>query len=88
MDQVAAEIAHDQIVVRASHILTQSIVSGLAVVFYGFLPLIRESAPEYNVNEHDIIYGLRQRNAVTGQQNVILEIAPVPSNRGDGKEPN
>lgn len=52
-----------------------SIVSGLAGVFSGFSKQVDAIAQEYGVDPRDIFFELGRRNAVAGQESLILEVA-------------
>lgn len=52
-----------------------SIVSGLAGVFSGFSKQVGAIAKEYRVDPRDIFFELGRRNAVAGQESLILEVA-------------
>jgi len=52
-----------------------SIVSGLAGVFSGFSKQVARTAEEYHVDPRDIFFELGRRNAVAGQESLIIEVA-------------
>ena len=52
-----------------------SIASGLAAVFSGFAKPVGQAAKDYNVDARDIFFGLGKRNAVAGQESLIIEVA-------------
>jgi 4-hydroxy 2-oxovalerate aldolase len=52
-----------------------SIVSGLAGVFSGFSKQVAKTADEYHVDPRDIFFELGKRNAVAGQESLIIEVA-------------
>jgi 4-hydroxy 2-oxovalerate aldolase len=52
-----------------------SIVSGLAGVFSGFAKPVDRAAKDYQVDPRDIFFALGKRNAVAGQESLIIEVA-------------
>lgn len=52
-----------------------SIVSGLAGVFSGFAKQVSRTAQDYEVDPRDIFFALGKRNAVAGQESLIIEVA-------------
>ena len=52
-----------------------SIVSGLAGVFSGFSKQVAKTAQAYHVDPRDIFFELGRRNAVAGQESLIIEVA-------------
>ena len=71
----AADIAEKEFNPVAPHISPMSIVSGLAGVFSGFAKQVGQAAKDYNVDARDIFFGLGKRNAVAGQESLIIEVA-------------
>ena len=71
----AAEIAEKEFNPVAPYISPMSIVSGLAGVFSGFAKQVEKAAKDYNVDARDIFFGLGKRNAVAGQESLIIEVA-------------
>lgn len=59
----------------AVNINTLSIVSGLAGVFSGFARHVAKAASDYGVDSRDIFFELGKRNAVAGQEAMILQVA-------------
>lgn len=70
----AADIAEKEFNPVAPHISPLSIVSGLAGVFSGFAKPVAMAAQEYQVDPRDIFFGLGKRNAVAGQESLIIEV--------------
>lgn len=70
-----ADLVEKQFNPNISHITPVSIVSGLAGVFSGFIKPVYESAKEYNVDPRDIFFELGKRNAVAGQESLIVQVA-------------
>lgn len=52
-----------------------SIISGLAGVFSGFAKQVTRTAQDYQVDPRDIFFALGKRNAVAGQESLIIEVA-------------
>jgi 4-hydroxy 2-oxovalerate aldolase len=71
----AADIAEKEFNPVAPSISPLSIVSGLAGVFSGFAKPVRRAAQDYNVDPRDIFFALGKRNAVAGQESLIIEVA-------------
>jgi 4-hydroxy 2-oxovalerate aldolase len=71
----AADIAEKEFNPVAPYISPLSIVSGLAGVFSGFAKQVGQAAKDYNVDARDIFFGLGKRNAVAGQESLIIEVA-------------
>ncbi|CAN7625938.1 4-hydroxy-2-oxovalerate aldolase [Pseudoduganella sp. LjRoot289] len=71
----AADIAEKEFNPVAPSISPLSIVSGLAGVFSGFAKPVARAAADYNVDPRDIFFGLGKRNAVAGQESLIIEVA-------------
>jgi 4-hydroxy 2-oxovalerate aldolase len=44
-------------------------------VFSGFAKPVARAAAEYKVDPRDIFFGLGKRNAVAGQESLIMEVA-------------
>jgi len=71
----AADIAEKEFNPVAPYISPLSIVSGLAGVFSGFAKHVGQAATDFQVDPRDIFFGLGQRNAVAGQESLIIEVA-------------
>lgn len=71
----AADIAEKEFNPVAPSISPLSIVSGLAGVFSGFAKPVAMAAENYHVDPRDIFFGLGKRNAVAGQESLIIEVA-------------
>jgi 4-hydroxy 2-oxovalerate aldolase len=71
----AADLAEKEFNPVAPHISPLSIVSGLAGVFSGFAKPVGQAAKDYHVDPRDIFFGLGKRNAVAGQESLIIEVA-------------
>lgn len=71
----AADLAEKSFNPVAPSISPLSIVSGLAGVFSGFAKPVARAAAEYKVDPRDIFFGLGRRNAVAGQESLIMEVA-------------
>lgn len=71
----AADLAEREFNPVAPSISPLSIVSGLAGVFSGFAKPVARAAQDYQVDARDIFFGLGKRNAVAGQESLIIEVA-------------
>lgn len=71
----AADIAERAFNPIAPSISPLSIVSGLAGVFSGFAKPVARAAEHYRVDARDIFFALGKRNAVAGQESLIMEVA-------------
>ncbi|MFT3735697.1 MAG: 4-hydroxy-2-oxovalerate aldolase [Rhodocyclaceae bacterium] len=70
----AADYAEKSIIPAVPTITSTSIVSGLAGVFSGFAKQVNKVAAELGVDSRDIFFELGKRNAVAGQESLILEV--------------
>ena len=68
------------------------LVSGLAGVFSGFAPHVRDAAKQFGVDPRDIFMELGKRKVVAGQEDMIIDVAaeisrggPSPRESGNGK---
>jgi len=77
----AADIAEKEFNPIAPFSTPISIVSGLAGVFSGFSKQVSATAKEYEVDPRDIFFGLGKRNAVAGQESLIIEVALELANK-------
>lgn len=71
----AADLAEKEFISVAPAISPTSIVSGLTGVFSGFAKPVNKAAQEYGVDARDIFFELGKRNAVAGQESLIIEVA-------------
>ena len=71
----AADLAEKEFNPVAPSISPMSVVSGLAGVFSGFAKPVAQAAKDYQVDARDIFFGLGKRNAVAGQESLIIEVA-------------
>lgn len=71
----AAATAAQEIVPEYPIISPESIVSGFAGVFSGFLRHVNRIASEYGVDSRDILFELGRRGVVGGQEDLIVEVA-------------
>jgi 4-hydroxy 2-oxovalerate aldolase len=71
----AADIAEKEIMPSLPYISSTSIVSGLSGVFSGFIKEVNRVSAEHGVDARDIFVQLGSRNAVAGQESLILEVA-------------
>lgn len=80
----AADIAEKEMIPTIPTISSTSIVSGLAGVFSGFAKPVNKIAQEHGVDPRDVFFELGKRNAVAGQESLILEVAlELARKRGD-----
>ena len=82
----AADIAEKEFNPGAAYISPMSIVSGLSGVFSGFARPVAQAAKEYEVDGRDIFFGLGKRNAVAGQESLIIEVARELAAKSTAKE--
>jgi 4-hydroxy 2-oxovalerate aldolase len=71
----AADIAEKEIMPSLPYISSTSIVSGMSGVFSGFIKEVNRVSAEHGVDARDIFVQLGERNAVAGQESLILEVA-------------
>lgn len=71
----AADLAEKTIVKSMPYISSTNIVSGMSGVFSGFIKEVNNIGAEYGVDPRDIFFELGRRNAVAGQESLILEVA-------------
>lgn len=71
----AADLAERSMIPSMPYISSTSIVSGMSGVFSGFVKQVNTISEEYEVDPRDLFSELGRRNAVAGQESLILEIA-------------
>lgn len=71
----AADLAERELIPVLPTISSTSIVSGLSGVFSGFVKQVNRIGAEHGVDPRDIFFELGRRNAVAGQESLILEVA-------------
>ena len=71
----AADLAEKVLVKSMPYISSTSIVSGLSGVFSGFIRPVNSIGAELGIDPRDIFFELGRRNAVAGQESLILEVA-------------
>lgn len=71
----AADLAERTMVKSMPYISSTSIVSGMSGVFSGFIKQVNSIGAEHGVDPRDIFFELGHRNAVAGQESLILEVA-------------
>lgn len=71
----AADLAEATMVKSMPYISSTSIVSGMSGVFSGFIKQVNSIGAEHSVDPRDIFLELGRRNAVAGQESLILEVA-------------
>jgi 4-hydroxy 2-oxovalerate aldolase len=77
----AADLAEKDFNPVAVSVSPLSIVSGLAGVFSGFSKPVASAAHDYHVDARDIFFELGKRNAVAGQESLIIEVAQMLAQR-------
>lgn len=70
----AADLAEKQMIQSMPYISSTSIVSGMSGVFSGFIKHVNSIGAEHGVDPRDIFFELGRRNAVAGQESLILEV--------------
>lgn len=70
----AADVAEKTMVKSMPYISSTSIVSGMSGVFSGFIKQVNTIGAEHGVDPRDIFFELGRRNAVAGQESLILEV--------------
>ena len=71
----AADLAEREMIPSLPSISSTSVVSGLAGVFSGFVKHVNSIGAEHGIDPRDIFFELGRRNAVAGQESLILEVA-------------
>jgi 4-hydroxy 2-oxovalerate aldolase len=71
----AADLAEKTMVKSLPYISSTSIVSGMSGVFSGFIKHVNSIGAEHGVDPRDIFFELGRRQAVAGQESLILEVA-------------
>jgi len=71
----AADLAEKSMIASMPYISSTSIVSGMSGVFSGFIKQVNSISAEHGVDPRDIFFELGRRNAVAGQESLILEVA-------------
>ena len=71
----AADLAERTMIKSLPYISSTSIVSGMSGVFSGFIKQVNSIGAEHGVDPRDIFFELGRRNAVAGQESLILEVA-------------
>jgi 4-hydroxy 2-oxovalerate aldolase len=71
----AADLAEKTMVKSIPYISSTSIVSGMSGVFSGFIKQVNSIGTEHGIDPRDIFFELGRRNAVAGQESLILEVA-------------
>jgi 4-hydroxy 2-oxovalerate aldolase len=71
----AADLAEKTMIKSIPYVSSTSIVSGMSGVFSGFIKQVNSIGAEHDVDPRDIFFELGRRNAVAGQESLILEVA-------------
>lgn len=69
--------AESKLMTKVPTISSDSIISGIAGVFSGFLKPVQRIAKEYGVDARDVFIELGRRGVVAGQEDLILEVAEM-----------
>ncbi len=70
-----SDLAEEELMKEVPRTKSASIVSGLAGVFSGFVKHVERISKQYGVDARDVFFELGQRNAVAGQEDLIIEVA-------------
>ena len=68
------DIAEKFLVKSIPSISSTSVVSGLSGVFSGFIKHVIKHSEKHKVNPRDVFFELGKRNAVAGQEDLILDV--------------
>ena len=71
----AAEVAQQTLLNENPSIKNLSIISGLSGVFSGFAKHVTRVSKEFGIDPRDIFIELGKRNAVAGQEDLIVQVA-------------
>jgi 4-hydroxy 2-oxovalerate aldolase len=71
----SADLAEKNFISLMPYISSISIISGVSGVFSGFVKQVNSVASDQGVDARDIFFELGRRNAVAGQESLILEVA-------------
>ncbi|WP_331734381.1 4-hydroxy-2-oxovalerate aldolase [Streptomyces sp. NBC_00887] len=83
----AADIAERELMPAPPTIDSISVVSGLAGVFSGFKTRVLDIAAREGVDPRDVFFELGRRQAVAGQEDLIMDVALALRGAGLGDEP-
>jgi 4-hydroxy 2-oxovalerate aldolase len=75
-----------KIMTQPQEVSSVSIVSGLAGVFSGFAPHVKDAAKRFNVDPRDIFLELGKLKVVGGQEDVIVKVAMNLADRKKNSE--
>jgi 4-hydroxy 2-oxovalerate aldolase len=81
----AADLAEKSMIPSMPYISSTSIVSGMSGVFSGFVKQVNSIGAEHGVDPRDIFFELGRRNAVAGQESLILEVALALADKAKGR---
>ncbi len=71
----AADTVVKNIMTKPQEIDSVSIASGMAGVFSGFAPHVKNAAKKFGVDPRDIFFELGKRKVVGGQEDMVIEVA-------------
>jgi 4-hydroxy 2-oxovalerate aldolase len=83
----AADIAERELMPAPPTIDSISVISGLAGVFSGFKTRVLDIAAREGVDPRDVFFELGRRQAVAGQEDLIMDVALALRGAGLGEEP-
>ncbi|MCH0558955.1 4-hydroxy-2-oxovalerate aldolase [Streptomyces sp. MUM 16J] len=83
----AADIAERELMPAPPTIDSLSVVSGLAGVFSGFKTRVLDISTRENVDPRDVFFELGRRQAVAGQEDLIMDVALALRGAGIGDKP-
>jgi 4-hydroxy 2-oxovalerate aldolase len=81
----AADLAEKTMVKSMPYISSTSIVSGMSGVFSGFIKQVNAIGAEHGVDPRDIFFELGRRNAVAGQESLIVEVVLQIAEKAKGR---
>jgi len=70
-----------KIMPKPQEITSDSLISGIAGVFSGFLTHVKKTAKEFDVDSRDIFLELGKRKVVGGQEDIIVDVALELANK-------
>lgn len=71
----AADLAERELIREPPRITGESVVSGMAGVFSGFIKHVKRISEHYGVDAREVLMELGRRKVVAGQEDLIIEVA-------------
>lgn len=68
-------IAEKEIIKKECGVSPESIISGIAGVFSGFLPHVKRISEDYGIDARDVFFEIGKRQIIAGQEDLIIEVA-------------